>query len=176
MILRVSLFVIAAACLAACASLSDRECRAADWYSIGQADGANGRLANYITQHARACNDVGVAPVRSEWLRGREAGLAVYCTPEKAYREGRAGRQLSPACSAAAAAAMSRPHFVGFRYYELSREISVAEAELQSVETDIIKLKPGDHKLRSLLNWKRASLRDRIDDLRLERLRYARWP
>ena len=47
--------------LASCATLSEEECRAADWYQIGVNDGAEGRATDYVESHRRACAGLGPA-------------------------------------------------------------------------------------------------------------------
>ncbi|MDH3265262.1 MAG: DUF2799 domain-containing protein, partial [Paracoccaceae bacterium] len=48
--------------LAACASLTEEECRTADWVRIGVRDGAEGRGTDHVEAHRRACAGVGVSP------------------------------------------------------------------------------------------------------------------
>ena len=84
--------------LAACATLDENECRAGNWYDIGVSDGAKGRSPDFILQHAKACNEFGIAPKAGPWREGRREGLKFYCTPRNAYDVGTRGAHLAPYC------------------------------------------------------------------------------
>ena len=86
--------------LTACASLSEDECRAGDWATIGFEDGAQGRDAAFIGEHREACAEYGIAPDLNAWLAGRERGLLSYCTVDRAYSLGRSGRPVANVCPA----------------------------------------------------------------------------
>lgn len=83
-----------------CATLSETECRGGDWRAIGFADGVAGRDADFVENHAGACADLRIAPDKPAWEAGRQDGLAVYCTPLKAYIEGRNGIIVKRICPA----------------------------------------------------------------------------
>ena len=65
-----SFLLFALALLAACATLNEDQCRAGNWYDIGVRDGANGRSLDFILQHAKACNEFGIAPKAGTLARG----------------------------------------------------------------------------------------------------------
>lgn len=76
--------------LVGCASISKDSCIAGNWYEIGLRDGANGFSAERRFEHEKACDKHGV-PVQvqvDEYLKGREAGVRLYCTPENGYQLG----------------------------------------------------------------------------------------
>lgn len=157
--------------LAACATLSENECRAGNWYAIGQKDGANGRTEDFIFQHAKACNEYGIRPNKTEWLRGREAGLPLYCTPGNAFREGRRGQHLSPVCPAEQSAALIRANERGLRVNRIEQDIREVENRIRSINAEIASLPPGDPE-RSSLASERSFLRLDLLHLRTERARY----
>lgn len=86
-----TLLAAAALMMTGCASLSKKECLAADWQDVGIRDGASGRPEEYLIQHSTACAKVGVTPDRERWLRGREQGLDRFCVPHRAYQTGESG-------------------------------------------------------------------------------------
>ncbi len=157
--------------LAACATLSENECRAGDWYAIGKEDGAEGRRDNFILQHAKACNEFGIRPNKTEWLKGRAAGLPLYCTPGKAFDVGRRGRHLSPVCPASQLATLERANQRGLRVNRIEQEIREIESDIRAINSEIASLPPGDPQ-RASLAADRSFLRLDLLSLRTERARY----
>ena len=89
--------LLALAC-AGCASLSETECRSANWKEIGYADGSKGARAKRADEHASACAQHGLSMDREAWAHGYERGLELYCTPENALQLGLHGGDYSGAC------------------------------------------------------------------------------
>ena len=157
--------------LAACATLSEDQCRNADWEAIGREDGANGRTPDFIEKHAKACNQYGIAPVRAEWEKGRQAGLPLYCQPARAWEEGADGHRLSPVCPATGLEELERANFRGLTYHRIGQDIDEAEREITRINAEIASLAPDDP-ARVLLASERARLRLEITMLRAERALY----
>ena len=86
------------ALLTGCASLDRDECVNADWYAIGLEDGARGRALERLGDHRRACAKHNIAPSSERYLAGRNDGLKTFCTYERGYSEGSAGRDYSAGC------------------------------------------------------------------------------
>ncbi len=70
----VSLFV------GGCATLSESQCIASDWQSIGYNDGAAGRTSSQLLKHQNACVKHGVVPDREIYLAGWHQGVEVYAS------------------------------------------------------------------------------------------------
>ena len=157
--------------LAACATLSEEECRAGNWYGIGKEDGAAGRSANFLGQHAKACQDFGIAPDRKAWSAGRRDGLEVYCTPSRAFQEGRRGRELSPVCPTSKVALLERENTRGLALHRVEREIKEVEREIRDINIALAGLEAG-HPSRTALVSERSFLRLDLLTLRAERARY----
>ena len=157
--------------LAACATLSEDQCRNADWQEIGRQDGTNGRTPDFIEQHAKACNHYGIAPVRAEWEKGRQQGLPLYCRPARAWEDGADGRRLSPVCPKDQLAELERANFRGLSYHRIGQDIAEAEREISRINAEIASLAPGDPTVPALIS-ERASLRLEIVMLRAERSLY----
>ena len=157
--------------LGGCATLSEEECIAGNWQEIGQRDGQNGRTADFIAQHAKACEKAGVVPDRAQWERGRQAGLTAYCTPQKVYQEGRSGRSLSPVCPAASLPALQAAHAKGAEYHRIGLDISSLESEARSLERALVAEKDASRRLTLMLDVQRA--RNEIMLLRLRQQRVA---
>lgn len=154
--------------LASCATLSEDQCRAADWRVIGQTDGSNGRDADFILQHAKACNKIGILPVRADWEAGRQEGLKLYCRPRRAYEEGAKGRSLKPVCPVDNLARLERANARGLTWHRIGRDISEAQNEIGRINNQL-SLLAGDDPSRGALIADRASLRLEIITLRAER-------
>lgn len=71
-----------------CATLSEQACQEGDWYGIGYEDGTKGYEHNRLLEHATACLDFGISPNETDYRRGWDVGIAVYCTKESGYKEG----------------------------------------------------------------------------------------
>ena len=175
-ILSALLLVSLAGLLAACASLSEEQCRAGDWRGIGFVDGTAGRGTDYIANHQKACAEIGIAPDLDAWLAGRAQGLQSYCTPERAYQEGRAGRSLNPVCPAASAASLREAHYAGRQYYEIGTEIGRMESDRNAVEAALDDLPDDAGGDRRRLRDERSRIDRRIAQLERDRLRYEDWP
>ncbi|QMU59678.1 MAG: DUF2799 domain-containing protein [Boseongicola sp.] len=158
----------AAISLAACATLDDDTCRAGDWEQIGFKDGVNGRGPAFIRQHAKACNDIGIAPVRSLWESGRQDGLKLYCTPDNAYDEGADGRHLRDVCPVEGVDVLEYQNDRGLTWYRIGRDIRQAEARIREINAELKKL-PSDDPARIILTGERMALRLDILHLRARR-------
>ncbi len=130
---RLALTSLSLLALAGCATLSERECRSADWYDIGLRDGANGRGEEYVAEHAAACGKLGIAPERERWLAGRERGLERYCTVNNGYRIGEVGGTYNGVCFA-----YDEREFL--RGYHLGREVNRVKSRLDYIEGQISSL------------------------------------
>jgi hypothetical protein len=169
--MRLCATLIAFALLAGCASLNEDACRTGDWYAVGFRDGTEGRSSEHIYRHARACNDYGIAPVRQPWEDGRQAGLPVYCTEERAWREGADGRRLSPVCPAEDLTRLARANDLGLSHYQVAREIIETERRIADVSSRLYDL-PYDHPRRRKMIRERRALRHDLTRLRNERWLY----
>ena len=96
-----SLAVVLVAALSGCVTLSEQECRQANWQQIGYQDGLRGRGPDYLGRHMEACAKTGIAVNRSQWEQGRRDGLTSYCTARKGYSEGLANRSYAGSCPVA---------------------------------------------------------------------------
>lgn len=125
--------LVAAIALTGCASLSEKECRVADWYDIGVRDGAAGYGQERVIEHAKACSEVGVAPDRVRWAMGREAGLERYCTADRGLWVGRNGGAYGGVCGPDTEDAF-------LSGYRLGQEIAGVRGRIDALTTDIDRL------------------------------------
>lgn len=165
--------VLGAGLLAACADLSEDECRAGDWASIGFQDGAKGRLPDWLARHAETCARYGIRPDPVAYDRGRAAGLKRYCTPAKAYDEGTRLRSLSPVCPEADLPRLARANELGKEWGRIEREIDRLErrrADLRRIHIDPEAENAGA--VRGEIFLEDLRLQNRISALRFEQRRY----
>ena len=125
-----ALLLLTITCLSGCASLSQKECGAADWYAIGIRDGANGRGEEYIAEHTKACAALEITPDRERWLDGRDRGLERYCTTRNGYRVGEVGGTYEGVCFA-----FDETSFL--RGYDLGKQLNRVKTRLDYVENEI---------------------------------------
>lgn len=116
-----ALALVAAAALAGCNTLSEKECRHADWVRIGQQDGANGYTAARLDEHAKACGEIGIVPDGRAYARGREQGLGSYCQPSVGRSKGAEGASYHGVCTGPAEAAFLRGYSIGKQIHELKK-------------------------------------------------------
>jgi len=118
---RACLLLCGAALLAGCNTLSEKECRSADWVRIGQQDGANGYTPARLDDHAKACGEIGVVPDGRAYARGREQGLVNYCQPMVGRTKGAEGAGYHGVCTGAAETAFMRGYTVGKQIHDLKK-------------------------------------------------------
>lgn len=162
--------------LGACETLTPEECRSADWYQIGLADGAEGRGTDRLELHRRACAEVRVSPDAAAWLRGRTDGLRLYCTPAKAYEVGRRGGAIAPGCTAEELVAMRPAHRWGETWWQIGLEIAEVERDIAAAERELRRLPPEAAAERARLLREIGRLETRLMFLRADQRRYASWP
>lgn len=122
--------VLAALALPGCATLSEAECKTADWFRIGERDGRDGYPRARLHKHREACIEYGIRPDAETYYAGRQIGLARYCTPSNGFREGREGRPYRDVCPA--------KHEPGFlAEYRKGEAIHEVEEEIEDVEDNI---------------------------------------
>ena len=158
--------------LSACATMTDDECRTADWRAVGEADGARGyNPTERFAAHVKSCRSADIVPDQALWHDGYRLGLVRYCTPLNGLAEGEAGRAYHKVCPAPAESGFLRGYLLGNKAHDLRSEISSTESNIDWKEREIDelteKLKLVDaHQRREI----RADIADRERDIR--RLHY----
>jgi hypothetical protein len=173
--------VVLAVCvglLAGCATIPEDQCAKVDWYGLGVQDGRAGRAADRLWQHRDACAGVGVVPDERRYLQGRQAGLAEYCRPDVALREGLAGRPYEDVCDAL----FKRVYQTAYAVASLKRRIQSNLDEVSRKETELRDSKTSDSRRSQLrsemrdLDRRRESLRDELFSAERELDRVRRAP
>lgn len=131
---------ITLACLAllcGCSTLSEQECRSADWYQLGAKDGQQGERANLLDEHKESCKSYGVRPDESRYLEGREAGLKEYCQLGNAFRIGTNGEEYKGTCPLEVDAAFRRNNTAALEVYNSKKKIEDVDRKLARKEHEL---------------------------------------
>lgn len=157
--------LLAALLLAGCATMSEDECRSADWYDVGLRDGLDGKPASLLRKHADACAEYGIQPGGPRYQEGRAEGLRRYCRLENAFESGLDGRKYQGVCPPDVDFSFRRYNEAAYEVYQLRRDIDAAHNEIDTMERRLDDKKLSDDK--------RADLRRDIRELerKLDRLR-----
>jgi len=122
--------LVGVAVLAGCATLSEAECQAGDWRSIGLNDGANGRSAAYIDNHISACGEFGIAVDRQLYEAGRIEGLRAFCRLDNAAARGRLGESYDSVCPGELGVAFRIVYDEAHDIYEVNQLLLRARTQL----------------------------------------------
>lgn len=131
-------YLIGAAMLCACATMSEQECRVADWYAVGYEDGSVGRPISTMSKHRENCAEYGIAPPFEQYKQGHENGVVHYCTPENGLAVGRNGHRYHNVCPGPLAAAFVPQYQRGLKIHDLNRKIYRLEQNVQNEESAIV--------------------------------------
>lgn len=159
------------AVLAGCATLSEDECRTANWRDIGQRDGLDGKPASHLAQHAKACAEYGLRPDESRYHQGRNEGLREYCRLDNAFDSGLRGQSYQGVCPAAIDRDFRRYHEAAYAVYTLRRDLDAQHDRIDSLSQRLREKKLSDRERDDI----RREIRDieRQMDYHRDRLRDA---
>lgn len=152
----------ALAWLGGCASMSEGQCRRADWYERGLEDGREGRRANWLDAHREACAKAGVQPDATRWRAGWEAGNQAYCTPRSGWQAGALNRGYGGACRDRDEDAFMRAYGAGQAVWRTRQELQRNWDEVERLELEL---------RRAIKDEERQRIRQRLAGLDVERRR-----
>lgn len=139
-------YLLLASCIvmfAACSStttLSQNECSAVDWRTIGYEDGVAGRSGAQIGVHRRACAKYGITLDLEAYRLGRAEGLREFCQPHNGYRAGVAGAPYYDVCPADLAARFLAQYQAGHELYVHEQRVRDTDAQLNVKRAEIARL------------------------------------
>lgn len=112
------------------ASVSESQCAAGDWETIGYRDGALGYRPSRLLAHQDACIPHGVTPDRSAYQVGWRRGIGEFCHPDNGYALGLEGEGHDNVCP--------EPHRDAFlAAWNEGRTLYVAQSRVTEVENAI---------------------------------------
>lgn len=134
--------------LSACSSnpsVSESQCIAGDWQTVGYRDGSNGLRSTQLLQHQDACVQYDVIPDRAGYMVGWKDGVAEYCSPHNGFTVGQRGERYYNVCPAEldhdfqAAYDQGRElHLARAAVSAIERKISQRERRLEKVKAEIV--------------------------------------
>lgn len=129
--------VAATLAVAGCSSLSEKECLALDWQTVGYEDGVRGYSGDRIADTRKACGEHGVRADLDGYRAGREQGLREYCRPANGYRVGVEGAQYAGVCPAALEPAFLGAYESGHQLHALRSRVWRADATLAAKRREL---------------------------------------
>ncbi len=136
--------LLAAFVLVGCASkptVSEYQCLAGDWQSIGFRDGANGIANTHILAHQEACGEFGIVPEREGYLAGWREGLNTYCTAQNGYQLGVRGAAMNTVCPGGLQADFAAAYGDGRQIYQAQREVGQLAQQISRDQQRLIQIK-----------------------------------
>ncbi len=123
--------LLAIALLAGCATLSESQCAANDWQTVGYSDGVNGQDSSRLLKHQNACMKHGVTPNRMAYMAGWEEGVVRYCTPDNGFQQGQRGSSYRNVCPNDLEPGFHEAYLAG-------RELHLAQAEITRMQRSMV--------------------------------------
>ena len=130
--------------LSGCATLSESQCLANDWQTVGYRDGMSGTQSSQLLKHQNACVKHGVVPDRNAYLAGWEEGGEQYCQPDNGFNAGERGTSYPTVCPDPLKDSFYEAYQDGRKLYlahneinNLSRSISQKEYRLKQVKAQV---------------------------------------
>ena len=131
--------------VAACASMSEKECSVADWRAIGFEDGVSGATPAAFSTHRKACAAHGIAANFGDYKTGHDEGIAQFCRPQNGYSQGTHGKPYQGVCPSHLESAFVTAHLEGFTLYQkfsemhrIGKELDDARERAKTIEHDIV--------------------------------------
>lgn len=163
--------------LSGCATLSEEECKTADWGRLGYKDGAAGQPESRLAEHAEACAKVGIRPITDIWRAGWDRGVHAYCVPSVGWREGLAGRSYQGVCRGRDEDGFLSAYQAGAEIHRLESRISSNDSDIRRLERELSKA-DNDRERRRIrerlrdLDWEQSRLRMQLGQARASAPRY----
>ncbi|MDD4978252.1 MAG: DUF2799 domain-containing protein [Gallionella sp.] len=135
--------------LAACSSMSEKECLNADWRKVGYEDGSTGKYTAIFDEYVKDCAKAKVTPDNQNYLLGRDDGLRNYCTPEHGFYLGKSGNSANSVCPYTSAADFMDSYREGSKVHQAQVRVKDLEKERTRIKEDIEKSRRADEKTKS---------------------------
>jgi hypothetical protein len=169
--------VLLSTVITGCASLTPEQCQVADWKSLGEKDGFQGR-DEQLANHLKSCAPIGVTPNASLYRQGYQAGLAVYCQPQNILNQALQGSGRIEVCPIKQQQLLQPYYRAGADLYSSKSNLNQLNREQEQFEKELAEHKTSDQRrkeLRQKLRELDTSLSRARDDLRDSQRRFARF-
>ena len=141
-------FVAAMVFLSGCgggATVSESQCIASDWQTLGYRDGVNGVRSSRLLAHQDACVKHGIIPDRAGYMTGWNNGVHEYCQPNNAFEIGERGAGHNNVCPQGMQSEFTTAYRQGRKLYlgwievsNLEKSINRKEHRLEQVKADLV--------------------------------------
>ncbi len=131
--MRLFMWAAAGLMLAACAakpSVSEFQCKAGDWQTIGLRDGATGAPSSQLLAHQDACGDFNIIPDREAYLLGWQEGVVNFCTAANGFDLGERGVGHNRVCTGNLKEPFASAYADGRQLYRVRNELTQLERRL----------------------------------------------
>ena len=122
-------------------TVSEYQCRAGDWQTIGFKDGASGLQSTRLLHHQEACGAYSIVPERQDYLAGWREGLGTYCTADNGFYMGQQGHRLNSVCRAEHREPYASAYADGRRLFTARRGLQQAVQALANAEQRLEQIK-----------------------------------
>jgi len=127
------------------ATVSENQCIASDWQTLGYRDGVNGIRSSQLLAHQDACGKHGIIPDRAGYMMGWNEGVREYCQPNNAFEIGERGDGHNNVCPDGMQTAFTTAYREGRKLYlarvevaNLERSISEMEQRLEQIKAELV--------------------------------------
>lgn len=124
--------------LTACASkptVTEFQCKAGDWETIGFRDGANGLQSTRLLDHQEACGEFSIVPDRNRYMTGWHTGMTEFCKPDNGFALGEQGKRIQPICQGKWRIPFAEAYDNGRKLYQARREVDSIRKRIQKNES-----------------------------------------
>lgn len=136
-----SLTVLMAA-LSGCATVSQSECEAGDWRSVGLRAGADGLGEERYSEDLQACQKHGIRVDRDQWMESHARGLERFCTVRNGYAQGTSRVRYLGTCPRPADAEFLRGYDLGLKLAEARDRLAEMSHRIEELRN---RLTPKEH-------------------------------
>jgi hypothetical protein len=126
-------------------SVSESQCAAGDWQTIGYRDGTVGYRSTRLLAHQDACVPHGVIPDRESYMAGWQQGVIEFCEPNNGFAVGRNGQRYDNVCPGEQRDAFLEAYKQGRTLFlakaevlDLERRLHAKRLRLESVKQEIV--------------------------------------
>lgn len=131
------LVALALTLLNACATMSESDCRQADWRNIGEKDALEGHKKDRFNEHASACNEYGLPVDRNAYNSGWAEGIKQFCTRDNGWLYGVKGSSYQNTCPGELKVVFFNAFQQGRNVFEKKQAVAILQSELNGVRDDL---------------------------------------
>lgn len=170
----IALLLLGAALISGCATMSEEQCRGANWAALGQSDARDGDMPQFGADRVKSCAEKGVAGNLAEWQRGWEMGRREVCVPGNAvswaqrssdYTPGFCPPDMEPLFMSVYTPARERYRFEK-RIRDLQSQIDERSRRLDDLDRQLGRSENQSRERQADLRARRSSLEREIRNLR----------